>query len=463
MKKIITLFCFIASMQTAFAQADSIDVTLQKIVDEKNEEAKWKLLLGLSKEIEGTPNVMIIKGLKLLQLSKEKNNEIDKLTAYLILSNSYRLVGNKVNALDYNFKGIALAEKMENQPFLIVLSNNLGNIYKNAGENERAIAAYFKGIEYKTNAKLQGYGLEVMPIANLGFIYLETNKLDSALIFTQNAYELNLKNESKVMEQDILRHFGTIHSKMGNELLAKSYFVMAINGLLNKVGGRSLSITYSAFAEHFNSFNQKDSSIFYAKKAIEVVNNKATFYLGMQPAKLLSEIYEKTNSDSALKYIKLYQIANDSIYSFKANQQLQQLSFAEDLRQQEVAAEKAKAEDERKQNIQYALIALGIIILFTLYLLLSRSFITNTKLIEFFGVVALLIVFEFLNLLLHPFLERVTHHSPVLMLLALVCIAALLVPLHHKLEKWAMHKLVEKNKAIRLASAKKTIEELEKE
>jgi hypothetical protein len=49
------------------------------------------------------------------------------------------------------------------------------------------------------------------------------------------------------------------------------------------------------------------------------------------------------------------------------------------------------------------------------------------------------------------------------MLLALVCIAALLVPLHHKLEKLASHKLVEKNKAIRLAAAKKTIEELEKE
>ena len=83
--------------------------------------------------------------------------------------------------------------------------------------------------------------------------------------------------------------------------------------------------------------------------------------------------------------------------------------------------------------------------------------------IEFLGVVALLIVFEFLNLLLHPFLERVTHHSPVLMLLALVCIAALLVPLHHKIEHWATAKLVEKNKKIRLALAKKTIEQLEKD
>jgi hypothetical protein len=76
-------------------------------------------------------------------------------------------------------------------------------------------------------------------------------------------------------------------------------------------------------------------------------------------------------------------------------------------------------------------------------------------------VTALLVVFEFFNLLLHPFLQRITHHSPMLMLLALVCIAALLVPLHQKVEKWATSKLVEKNKQIRLAAAKKTIQQLE--
>jgi hypothetical protein len=107
------------------------------------------------------------------------------------------------------------------------------------------------------------------------------------------------------------------------------------------------------------------------------------------------------------------------------------------------------------------MIALGIITFVTLFLLLSRSIITNTKVIEFLGILALLIVFEFINLLAHPFLERVTNHSQILMLLVLVCIAALLVPLHHRVEKWATKKLVEKNKAIRLAAAKRTIEKLE--
>jgi len=47
-----------------------------------------------------------------------------------------------------------------------------------------------------------------------------------------------------------------------------------------------------------------------------------------------------------------------------------------------------------------------------------------------------------------------------LMLLILVAIAAIIVPLHHRLEHWVKHKLVEKNKTIRLEAAKRTIERL---
>jgi hypothetical protein len=133
------------------------------------------------------------------------------------------------------------------------------------------------------------------------------------------------------------------------------------------------------------------------------------------------------------------------------------------MRQLELAETKLKEAEERKHNIQLSLLAIGIITFIIFLLLLSRSILTNTRLIEFFGVIALLLVFEFLNLLLHPFLERITHHSPALMLLGLVCIATVLVPLHHKLEKWCTQKLVEKNTAIRLANAKKTIEKLEGE
>jgi len=58
--------------------------------------------------------------------------------------------------------------------------------------------------------------------------------------------------------------------------------------------------------------------------------------------------------------------------------------------------------------------------------------------------------------------EEQTKES-VLMLVALVCMASLLVPLHHRAEKWATHRLVEKNKQVRLEAAKRTIAKLERE
>ena len=60
-------------------------------------------------------------------------------------------------------------------------------------------------------------------------------------------------------------------------------------------------------------------------------------------------------------------------------------------------------------------------------------------------------------------LEDFTNHTPVIMLFLLVCLAALLIPLHHKLEKWATNKLIKKNIKVRLAKAKKTITALEEE
>jgi hypothetical protein len=65
-------------------------------------------------------------------------------------------------------------------------------------------------------------------------------------------------------------------------------------------------------------------------------------------------------------------------------------------------------------------------------------------------------------LFIHPYLEEWLHHSPALMLLILVAIAAHLIPLHHRIEHWVLHTLIARNKRLRLAAAKRTVAKLEK-
>jgi tetratricopeptide (TPR) repeat protein len=335
----------------------------------------------------------------------------------------------------------------------------LAHNYKDQGQHAKAITLY-KWTE-KASQEQHEYREQALALMNLGQVYLNMNKLDSALMYSQRAYEYLLQHDTEDYSPAVLTDIAQIHSKLGNKDLAESYFKMSIERGQRQGNMRFLNLALSRLAKHHYENQQLDSATLYAKRAIATVQKTAYSNFAMEPAQLLSKIYENSNNDSTLKYLKIYIAANDSLYSAKNIQQTQTLTFENELKQQEIEASKEREKQQRNLNLQFALIGFGIISFIIIFLLLSRSIITNTRLISFLGVVALLIVFEFMNLLLHPFLERVTHHNPVLMLLGLVCIAALLVPLHHRLEKWATAKLVEKNKQIRLAEAKRTIEKLE--
>jgi hypothetical protein len=87
--------------------------------------------------------------------------------------------------------------------------------------------------------------------------------------------------------------------------------------------------------------------------------------------------------------------------------------------------------------------------------------VVGAKAIKNLSLIALLLFFEFINLLVHPFLGELTHHSPILMLLCMAAIAGLLIPLHHRMEHLITNMLVSKNNRVRLEAARRTIEELE--
>ena len=449
-----------AGVQTVCSQKTSLDSLIQKLAAEKNEAKRIDLInVFTANTAEIDPVSDLQNNQKILQYAQNKNDKIIEAIALSNIAYDYRAFGNTEKSFKYNLDAVSLATATGNEKLIANTTLNLAHNYKDQADYTKAIQMYKSVADIA--AKLNDELVQNWAFSSLGEIYMQINKLDSALMYSQRAYELSIRLNYHDNLSFILQHLGATQGKMGNHSLAVGYFDMAIKQGYAMNSARYISEGYTALAEYFHGTNQFDSGVLYAKKAIDAVKNTPFSNKSIKPAKLLLDIYENTNSDSAIKYFKIYKAANDSVFNAKTIQQTQIMTFESEIKQQELYAEKQIDEQQRRQNVQYALLAFGIITFIILFLLLSRSFITNTKMIEFLGVIALLIVFEFLNLLLHPFLERITNHSPVLMLLALVCIAALLVPLHHKVEKWATAKLVEKNKKIRLAAAKKTIEQLE--
>jgi heme A synthase len=158
----------------------------------------------------------------------------------------------------------------------------------------------------------------------------------------------------------------------------------------------------------------------------------------------LTDFYNANqNIDSAYAYLKVTMATKDSLFSQEKVKQIQNLSFQEKLRQQEIAEAKQKADEERKKNLQLVGITAFIITFILFFLLIIRRR-TKPRTIQFFGIVALLLVFEFIALFIHPYIEKWTHHNSIFMLMILVGIASVLVPLHHRMEKLIKEKMAHK-------------------
>jgi hypothetical protein len=175
----------------------------------------------------------------------------------------------------------------------------------------------------------------------------------------------------------------------------------------------------------------------------------------------LARSYVGLNNDSAVKYFQLAADMRRIQFSNKNKTEISNLTFNEQQRESDLRTLELNYSKERKKNIQLTVLGASLIIFIIVFLLLSRSVIVRSGLVKFLGVVALLLVFEFISLFLHPYIVHFTDHSPLWTFIIMVCIAAMLVPVHRRLEEWVTHQLVEKNKRIRLAAAKKTIAALE--
>ena len=394
-----------------------------------------------------------------LALAIRINYKAGEARALTQLGGQYRVFGNYPMALHYIFSALRVRELANDTPGMARGYFSLGLIYEEMGDFQNALSHIQRAISYNSPDNIH---VEATANAGIGSIYYKMNKLDSALHYYQKSYEKFNLDTDKYAYCRVLTGLGDLQFKKGNNELATGYYRAALQNCALYADTTGYTTTYNSMATLFHATQQRDSTIKYGRLALlcaTAFNNHSQIN---HTATMLSTIYQNEDYRTSLHYLQIAKAATDSIFTIQQSGQLQSLFLEQKEKEKSVADQKLFAYEQNKQTTQYALLAFAIVSFIIIFLLLSHTIVATTRTIELLSGMSLLLVFEFLNLWMHPLLEKVTHHSPVLMLLALVCIAALLIPLHHKTEHWATLKLVEKNKAIRLAAAKKTIEQLDK-
>jgi signal transduction histidine kinase len=229
--------------------------------------------------------------------------------------------------------------------------------------------------EAKRIALLNGEGRRVGTADMvIGRVYIKLNKLDSALIFANNAEQIGSQFGFSGMLANIYWYQGDIYFLKGDVKTAKEKYIDGIKAGMQYQNLSGLARNYFSMTKFYLAEHEKDSSLFYAQKSLETINSlqataQSDIDLGTAYENLYLSYLQRDQPDSAFKYQGLALAAKDSFYQSRINSlaEFQKLSFGEQMRLQQLEKEKETYQNQLK--LYALLIGLGILLLvaFLLY------------------------------------------------------------------------------------------------
>jgi two-component system NtrC family sensor kinase len=349
---IITFLFIVCSFSLATSQNMTmldIDSLKHALVVASNDTTRVLLMANLTEGYRGSkPDSAIYFAQQALQLAKQIRFVRGEILALLGTSVVMRELGNLPMALDIAQRAQKIAEGQNytrEEAFAFV---RIANVYSSLNNIDKALT-YLKMAAEKLN-RYKGHFLNGAIHSIAGDLLEQTDRLDSALYELDLAVAFALKYDYSVLFPGNHSVYGNIYFKKGNYKLAAQHFHQGIEGSVKLKDFRSISTCFNRMAIFCKNINQKDSAIYYAKQALDYAQVLSYKNQEMRAAKLLSEIYEDSDSKMALHYYKVATEARDSLYSAEKVQALQTLEFEEQGRLRELQTEKLAYRNKLIQN-----------------------------------------------------------------------------------------------------------------
>jgi tetratricopeptide (TPR) repeat protein len=356
--------------------------------------------------------------------------------------------GRVESALNFFSKSLKIQEELGNKEGIATLLNNMGEIYKNQDQDEEALD--FHGRSLKIREDIGDENGMAQSLNNLAVIYFKQGELNEALEYNKKSLKKRENTGNKEGIAISLNNIAGIYEMQGQLNEALDIFIQSleINQLIGDKGGVSNEFTnISRIHQRLGHTNQ---ALEYGVKGFDVAMEIGNPINIMRASYLLSNLYEKQGKGiKALEMYKLHVKMKDSINNEKTQkatirQQTQYEFEKAQIVKENEAKEVLRLETEatgRRNNLQYSLIFLGILVLFVAILMLGFIRV-SPSVAEGLIFFAFLILFEFVLVFSEPYLEQYTNGEPMWNLLANSVLALLIFPVHSILERLLKKRIV---------------------
>jgi len=354
MKRAITLTLLFFAFFTVRAQHKQSDTLRLALIKASTDTAKFNALHDLGNFYFGSmPDSAIVFDQRAYLIAK-KNNWLEGQAHELNnIASDYDQLGDYANSIQYYQQSLRIGEETGDDFQIANANGNIGSAYLSKYDYQKALLYMLLAQkllqEYpKTHHKKSNiYNAEVaINLSNIGDVYVYLHKPDSAQYYLTDAYKKCLALNRKDLIGPIKSDFGKIESLKGNPRGALRYFREAIISDKASDNANDLSSSNLNIAQFYFKQKQPDSAILYAQTALDVAT-KGNFKTNILNAaqELYTYYNEANNLPLAFKYFKLSTAVKDSLFSQDKVKQLLSLDFNEKVRQQELQAEQARAQN----------------------------------------------------------------------------------------------------------------------
>ena len=254
--------------------------------------------------------------------------------------------GDIMTSIDYNSKCLKILEKKNDKYGVATCLNNIGVIYENLHESDKALEYLSKSLAIREEiGDKQGVSIS---LNNVGRIYDERGDLNKAITYYRKSLKIREETNDKRGIANSYNNIGFIYNTRGNSMEALDYYYKSLK-IREELGDKKgTAISLNNIGGVYVKLKEYNKSLTFCLKSLHI-SEAIGFPENIANAAInLYEIYKiKGDFNKALKNYELYILMRDSI----ANEQTKKASIKDQLKyeyQKRAAADSVKNAEEQK-------------------------------------------------------------------------------------------------------------------
>lgn len=273
-------------------------------------------------------------------------------SSYLALSNVLRNVGKYDEAVSHALESERIYQKLQAHDGLGRVYNSLGLIFRKLSDPQKALFYFNKGLE--ESEIVQDVYVKTGLLENMGGVYQDLGKFDSALYFQKQANNLLLQGQANSVNLgNSFGNLGLVFMQTGELDSARFYLEKALNIFERYDYTEGIIEAYTSLGDLWSRKGQFSRSVEAYKKGEKFSQSSSLKPLLVDIYHGLGKAYsELGNYQASARYLMQYIDLKDSLYGYEQSAEVQKREIAVQFQKKQLADSLQSAEENRIQQLE---------------------------------------------------------------------------------------------------------------